>query len=225
MNRFLIPLALAALVAGCAMPGIFGHQSNEPDLADSAQTVVVREIYHETPVVYVDTVYLAEEPAPVQPVCVEEEYNEYNEYNQTNVYVHEQVVLPPPPHPHRPRWSPRQHEPRPSRPPRDEEKLRPPGGQPEPDQPEGPVPKPPTKRKPAPVTVDRQKSPNRPTPPKRQAPAQVGSAPAAPVQHESPKQAPTPPVDKSAGPESDAVQVQVGMNQAGTGLHAARVKK
>ena len=58
MNRFLIPLALVVLVAGCAMPSLFGQQSSEAAAADSVQTVVVREIYHETPVYHVDTVYM-----------------------------------------------------------------------------------------------------------------------------------------------------------------------
>ncbi len=218
MNRFLVPAAVAALVVGCARPAIFGSQPNQTADADpapvevaSAPTVIVREIHQEVPVVYVDTVYLEEEPAPAETVYVEEEYETY-------VYVPEPVLMPPPPHHHGPRWSPREHEPRPSRPPRDGEDFRPPPGQPEPDQPPIIVPRPPTKRTYAPVTVDRQKSPDRPTPPKRQAPA-------APVQFEGPKQTPTPPPDKPAGPESDAVKVQVGKNQAGTGLHAARAKK
>ena len=111
MNRLLIPLALVVLVAGCAMPDLFGRQASQPVVADTAQTVVVREIYHETPVVYVDTVYMAEEP--VQPVYVNEEYNdynEYNEYNHTDVYVHERVVVPPPRGRHERGWSPRDRE-------------------------------------------------------------------------------------------------------------------
>jgi len=211
MNRFLIPAAVAALVAGCAMPGIFGRQSNQPVVADSAQTVVVREIYHETPVVYVDTVYLEGEPAQVQPIYVEEEHNEYNEYNEyteTNVYVHEDVLVPPPPHRHERGWSPRDRRrddgsPRDRNQPRDQ-------GKPKVINPRHPV-----KKTNAPVTNGHEKSPTppaQPMPPKRQAPAQGGSAPAAPAQLESPKQAPTPPVDKPVAPASD--QVQVGMARA-----------
>jgi hypothetical protein len=54
----------------------------------------------------------------------------------------------------------------------------------------------------------------KPTPPKRQAPAPNGSVPAAPVESEAPKQAPSPPVDKPADTESEAAQVQVGMAKA-----------
>jgi len=210
MNRFLIPLALAALVAGCAMPGIFRQQSNEPTVADSAQTVVVREIYHETPVVYTDTVYLPAEIQSSEPVYVE---NEYNEYNETYVYVSEP---PPPPHHRRPGWSQRQREQRP-RDRYDDERSRERRGRPsEPGQPKVTLP-PPAKKTYAPVTYDRRELPNKPTPPdqlvppKRQSPAQGGSVPAAPVQLEAPKQAPTPPVYRPAVPVSDGVQV--GMNQ------------
>ena len=237
MNRFLFPVAAAALLAGCARPGIFGLQPNESVEADSAlvevaveTAYVVQEIPQEVPVYYADTVYYEEEPAPAETVYVEEEYETY-------VYVPEPVLMPPPPHHHRPRWSPREHEQRPSRPPGDEEKPRPrvpspeeakplpPGGSPEPEPPSVPAVELPAERTYAPVTDGREKSPDRPTPPKRQAPAQGGSAPVAPAQHESPNLAPTPPSDKSAGPEPDTVQVQVGMNQSGTGLHAARTKK
>jgi hypothetical protein len=218
MNRFLIPMALVAMVAGCTMPGFFGQQSNQPVVADSAPTVVVREIYHETPVVYVDTVYMASEPAPVQPVYVEEEHNEYNEYNETYVYVHEHVVVPPPPRHHERGWSPRDHESRPRDGRRD-------GGSPkdrnQPRDQEGPRvinPRHPVKKTNAPVTNDRQESPvpptrpDKPTPARFQAPAQSGSAPSTQVHAEAPQQAPTPPVDKPVAPVSDGVQV--GMTQA-----------
>jgi hypothetical protein len=205
MNRFLVPAAVAALVAGCARPDMFGLQRKQLVVVDSAPaqgagapTVIVRDIYHETPVVQVDTVYM-EEPVPAEPVYIVQEYETY-------VYISE----PPPPRPHNPRWSPREQEPRQSRPPRDRDELRPPSGQPVPVPPKVIVPKYPTKKTYAPGTDDLQKSPDRPTPPdqlvppKRQAPAQGGSAPAAPVQHESPKQVPTPPTDKSAGLGSGA---------------------
>jgi hypothetical protein len=213
MNRILIPLVLVALVAGCAMPGLFGQQAEQPAIADTAQTVVVREIYHETPVYYVDTVYMAEEPAPVQPVYVREEYNEYN---HTDVYVHARVVEPPPrPHRQERGWSPREHErprdgrrdggsPRDRNQPRDQER-------PKPINPRHPV-----KKTIAPATNDRQKSPVPPIPltppyqpvrPKRQAPA--SSVQVAQVQHEAPKQVPAPTVDMPATPTSDQVQVSL----------------
>jgi len=217
MNRILIPLALVVLVAGCAMPSLFGQQTEQPVLADTAQTVVVREIYHETPVVYLDTVYMAADPEPVQPVYVTEEYNEYNEYNHTDVYVHEHVVVhpPPPPKDREHGWSPREHErPRGGRrdggstwdrnQPRDQEK-------PKPINPRHPV-----KRMDVPVTNDRQSVPVPPIPstppcqpvrPKRQVPA--GSAEVTPVQHEAPKQVLAPTVDKPATPPSDQVQVSL----------------
>jgi len=227
MKRFLVPAAVATLVVGCARPAIFGLQPNQPVEADSvpvevasAPTVVVREIYRETPVVYVDTVYLEEEPVPAETVYVEEAYETY-------VYVPEPVpvFIHEPPHRRKPRWS-REHEPRPSRPPRDGEKPRPPDERPRPepkprpDQPKTIVPEHPVKRTYAPVTDGRQKSPDKPTPPdqlvppKRQAPAQSGNVPAAPVQLERPKQVPAPPPDKPVTPAFDEVQVQVGMNQA-----------
>jgi hypothetical protein len=208
MNRFLVPAAVAALVAGCAWPGFSGLQPKQLVVVDSAPvqaagapTVIVRDIYHETPVVYVDTVYM-EEPVPAEPVYIEEEHETY-------VYVSE----PPPPDRRHPRWSPREQEPpehnqRPRVPSPIEAKPLPPGGRPVP--PGVFVPPQPTKKTVAPVTDGRQKSPDRPTPPdqpmppKRQAPALGGSAPAAPAQHESPKQAPTPPADKSADPGSGA---------------------
>jgi hypothetical protein len=225
MNRILIPLALVVLVAGCAMPSLFGQQAGQPVVADSARTVVVREIYHETPVVYVDTVYLEQEPVSEQPVYVDEhnEYNEYNEYNETYVYVHEQVVVPPPPPNHRDHgWSPGEHErprdgrrddgsPRDRNRPRDQEK------------PKTINPRHPVKKTIAPATNDRQKSPVPPLPltppyqpvlPKRQAPAQGGSVPAAAVQQESPKQAPILSVDKRVVPAADEAQVQIGLNRA-----------
>jgi hypothetical protein len=214
MNRILIPAAIAALVAGCSMPGIFGQQSNEPALADSAQTVVVREIYHETPVYYVDTVYMTEEPAPVQPVYVE---NEYNEYNETNVYVHKQVVLPPSP-PYRPErgWSRGDHERRPADRRRDDGSRRDrnkPGGS---DQPGEAKPQHPVKKINAPAGNDWQKAPVPPTAPAKPTPPQRqslgGSVQVTKLQGEVPKQAPAPSVDKPVAPASDVVQV--GMVQA-----------
>jgi hypothetical protein len=208
MNRLLIPLALVVLVAGCAMPNLFGQQADQPVVADTAQTVVVREIYHETPVVYVDTVYMASDPAPVQPVYVE---NEYNEYNETNVYVHKQVVVPPPRR--EPGWSPREPERRPADRRRDDGSSRDrnkPGGSDKP----GPVnPKQPVKKTDAPAVNDRQQAPVPPTqpakpvPPKRQAP--VGSVQVTQVQNEAPKQVPAPSVDKPAASASAGVQVSL----------------
>ena len=208
MNRLLIPLVLVVLVAGCAMPNLFGQQASRPVVADTAQTVVVREIYHETPVVYVDTVYMeASDPAPSEPVYIQNDYNEYNQYNETYVYVHKQVVTPPP-HPYGQRWSPRDR----GQQPRDRSGYnKPPERQ---YQPNMPVPQPPMKRTYAPVVNDRQTPPVAPIPsyqpvqPKGQAPARSG-VPAASVQHQSPKQAPTPPSDKSAGAQSDAAKVPV----------------
>jgi hypothetical protein len=210
MNRFLVPAVVAALVAGCARPGMFGLQPRQLVVVDSvpaqvagAPTVIVRDIYHEASVVNQNTVYL-EQPALAETVYVEQEYETY-------VYVSE----PPPPRPHNPRWSPREqeppgHKPRPRVPSPIEAKPLPPGGQPVPTPSAVLVPKESPKKTVAPVTDGRQKSPDRPTPPdqlvppKRQAPARGGSAPATPAQRESPKQAPTPPVDKSAGPGSGA---------------------
>ncbi len=221
MNRLLIPAAVAALVVGCARPAVTALEPYSPDpyYAPPETTVIVREVHYQEPVVYVDTVYLEDEPAPVQPVYVTEEYNEYNEYNHTDVYVRQTV--PPPPHYQKPGWSPRGRQ---QQPPRDRsgydrprERRDPPPGS---NHPPVPVPKPPVKRMLAPVTNDRQESPvpptppQKPTPPKRQSPAQNGSVSATQVLNEAPKQAPTPPVDKPAATESDAAQVQVGMNQA-----------
>jgi len=213
MNRFIIPAAVAALVVGCARPAVTGlaPYSAEPSYAPAETTVIVREVHYQEPVVYTDTVYLPVETESSEPVYVGDEYNEYNEYNETYVYVSE----PPPPHHRRPGWSPREHEQRPSRPPRDERKFRPRDEKPEPNRPPAIVPRPPTQRTYAPVTVDRRKSPGpptppyKPTPPKRQSPAQNGSAPAAQVQHEVPRQVPAPTVDKPATPTSDQVQVSL----------------
>ena len=217
MNRILIPAAVAALVAGCARPAVTGLEpySAEPYYAPPETTVIVREVHYQEPVVYVDTVYLEEEPVPVQPVYVQEEYNEYN-----TVYVHEQVVLQPRERQRGRGWSPRRHDPPPRGRGRHDGSRR---DRNQPREPEKPkvVPKHPVKRTNAPVLNDREKSPvpptppAKPTPPKRQAPAQGGNVPADPVQLESPKQAPTPPVDKPADPTADEVQVQVGMTQAG----------
>ncbi len=195
MTRFLVPAVAAVLVAGCAMPDMLGLQRKQLVVVDSvpaqaaAPTVIVRDVYHETPVVHLDTVYMEAEP-----VYVEQEYETY-------VYVSD----PPPPHRDHPRWSPREHEPRQSRPPRDKEEPRPPGGRPVPERPNVIGPKYPTKKPVAPVTDDLQKSPERPTPtappapPKQQAPAKSGSAPAAPVRPASSKPVPTPRADKPAG--------------------------
>jgi hypothetical protein len=209
MNRFLIPAAVAALVVGCARPAVTGSEySAEPYYAPPETTVIVREVHYQEPVVYTDTVYMAAEPAPVQPVYVQNDYNEYNEYNETNVYVRKQVTVLPQ-HPGGSRGSPR------DRPGYDKPRVRrnPPTGS---DHPAVPVPKPPVKKTLAPVTDDRQNAPVPPAPPyqpvqpKRQAPAPGGSTPAASVQNQAPKQASTPPVDNPAPAESDAAQMQVG---------------
>lgn len=218
MNRFLIPLAAAAPVAGCARPAVTGLEpySAEPYYPPTETTVIVREVHYQEPVVYTDTVYLPDVTPPPQPVYVRNEYNEYNEYSETNVYVHKQVTVLPQ-HPGGSRWSPRDRGQQPrDRSGYDKPRVRrdPPSGS---DQPNVPVPNPPTKRTLTPVTNDRQKSPVPPTPPyqpvqpKRQAPAQGGSTPAASAQNQAPKQAPTPPVDKPAGLAANATQVQVGL--------------
>lgn len=174
MNRFLIPAAVAALVAGCARPAVTGLEpySAEPYYPPTETTVIVREVHYQEPVVYTDTVYLADETPPPQPVYVQNEYNEYNEYNETNVYVHKQVTVLP------------QHPGGSRRPPRDRsgyDKPRvrrdPPSGS---DQPNVPVPNPPTKRTLTPVTNDRQKSPVPPTPPVRARATEASSAGAEP---------------------------------------------
>jgi|GEM_PF-1183640 hypothetical protein len=224
MNRILVPMALVVLVAGCSMPSLFGQQSSEPAASDSVRTVVVREVYHETPVYYVDTVYVAEEPAPVQPVYVEEhnEYNEYNQYNQYNqynehnetyVYVRE----------HEKRSSSRRDEPGSHR-----ERGRQPrerrgkGGSPrdrnQPRDHEGPGtinPRPPMKKANAPAVNEHRQSPvppTQPTLPRRQSPAQDGSVQVTQVQNEAPKQAPAPKVERPQAPASDGVQL--GLAQA-----------
>ena len=232
MNRFLIPLALVVLVAGCAMPSLFGQQSSEAAAADSVQTVVVREIYHETPVYHVDTVYMAEEPAPVQPVHVEEEHNEYNEYSETYVYVHEHGMRSSSPRHNEP-GSERDRERRPADRRRDDGSGRDqnrPGGS---DNPRPTNPRHPVKKTNVPATNDRQKSlvppipltpPYQPVLPKRQPPAQ-GGVPVNPMPHETPRQVPTPPAHKSLSPGVDAVQGQAGTDQAGTSPLAARLTK
>ncbi|MCX6840975.1 MAG: hypothetical protein NTX53_01620 [candidate division WOR-3 bacterium] len=204
MNRFLVPLALAALVAGCAQPGMFGLQPKQLVVVDStpgeaagAPTVIVRDIYHEASVVNQNTVYV-EQPAPAETVYVEQEYETY-------VYVSE----PPSPRPRNPRWSPREQEPpahnqRPRVPFPVRAKPLPPGGHPVPMPPAVIVPQQPSKKTVAPAPNGPQKSPDRPKPPVRQAPAQGGSAPAAPVQPGGPKQVPPPPADKPASPGSGA---------------------
>jgi hypothetical protein len=206
MNPILIPLAMVVLVAGCAMPNLFGQQAGQPVVADTAQTVVVREIYHETPIVYVDTVYMAAEPEPVQPVYVQ---NEYNEYNKTTVYVRENVVLPPPrPYIQERGRSPRDNERRPADRRRDDRSGRnKPGGS---DKPGSVNPQHPVTKMDVPAANDRQQAPVPPTAPavpKRQAP--VGSAQVTQVQKETPKQAPTPSVDKPATSASNGAPVSL----------------
>jgi len=138
MNRFLVPAAVAALVAGCVRPGMFGLQPKQVVVVDStpaeasgAPTVIVRGIYHEASVVNQNTVYV-EQPAPAETVYVEQEYETY-------VYVSE----PPPPRPRNPRWSPREqeppaHNPRPRVPSPVKAKPLPPGGHPVPMPPPAP---------------------------------------------------------------------------------------
>jgi hypothetical protein len=210
MKRMMIPLALAALVAGCSLPGMFGQQAEQPVVADSAQTVVVREIYHETPVYYVDTVYMAEQPAPAQPVYVEE-HNDYtyNEYNRTNVYVREQVVVQPS---REPGWSPRDRGRKPDD--RRDNGSRRDGNQPREERPRKVNPQYPVKRVDAPAVNDRQQAPpppNKPVPPARQAPARVGSGQVTQVQNEA------------ARPASDSVRVNVPTNQAVLAAASERV--
>ena len=227
MNRLLIPMAVAALLAGCTLPAGFGQQSNQPAVADPPQTTIVREVHYIEPVVYHDTVYVPEQTTSSEPVYAGDEYNTYNEYNQyneTSVYVHEHVVMPPPPRHDEQRWSPRDR----GQQPRDRSGYdKPPERR---NQPNVPMPKPPVKRTYAPVANDRQNAPVPPTPPyqpvqpKRQAPAQ-GGVPVAPMPHENPRQVPTPPADKSPSHGSDAVQGQAATDQAGTGLVAARSTK
>jgi hypothetical protein len=222
MNRFLVPVAAAVLLAGCAQPAMFGLQSEQRVEADSTfveiaskPTVIVREIHHEVPVAYVDTVYLEEWPAPAETVYVEEVYESY-------VYVPDPVLIPVPVHPdhHRPRWRPRGHHPGPRDRPRDEG---PRGRRDRPTKKEQPrivMPRPPVQKHVASVMDDRQKSPDKPTPPvqpaapKLQAPAKGRNVPADPGQIESPKRAPAPPVDRPASAEAGEVHVQVGMTQA-----------
>ena len=230
MNRLLIPLALVVLVAGCAMPSLFGQQADQPVAVDTARTVVVREIYHEPPVVYVDTVYMAADPEPVQPVYVENEYNEYseyNEYNHTDVYVHEQVVVPPRPHREERRWSPGEHERRPGDRRRDGESGRERNRPRDPDKPRDVKPQHPVKQISAPVANDRQQAPPvrpvRPMPVKRQAPA--GSVSVTSVQAEAPKQALTPAVDTPAATEADVAVIREAASPAVNGQLAARIKK
>ncbi len=216
MNRFIIPIASTALAAGIAVPSYFGRHTIERVVTEPVQTVV-REIYHETPVVYTDTVYMAEEQAPVQPVYVEEhndyEYNQYNQYNHTDIDVHQRVVIPP--QRREPRWSPRDR----GQQPRDRSGYDKPrerrNSPPSLEKPTVPVPKLPAKRKYTQVTDNRQKSPDRPTQPaqsKRQVPAHGGGTPAAQVKVEAPKHSPTPVVDNPVVPTPG--EVQVGMVQA-----------
>jgi hypothetical protein len=222
MERLLVPAAVAALLFGCARPAMFGLQSDQSNEADSAivevasePTVIVREVHHEVPVVYVDTVYLEEEYSSPETVYVEDVYESY-------VYVPEPVLVPVPVyHDHqRPRWRQREHEPRPpdrrgdegSRERRDRPTKK--------QQPRIVVPGPPVQKTVALVMDAIQKSPDKPTPPdqpaapKLQAPAKGGSVPATQNKTEAPKLVPAPPVDKPASSESKVLQVQVGMRQA-----------
>jgi len=229
MNRILIPAAVAALVAGCARPAVNGLESysTEPYYAPPETTVVVREVRYQEPVVYVDTVYMAEEPAPVQPVYVEEEYNQYNEYNETYVYVHEHEIRPSyPRHDERGSQREREQQPRDRRgyggSPRDRNQPR------DQDKPKPINPRSPVKKMNAPVANEHEKSPvppTQPAPPQRQAPARGGSVQVTQVQNQAPKPASSPAVVGSVKPETDSVQVKVGVIQAGTGLVAARTKK
>lgn len=183
MNRFLLPPAVAALMAGCAMPTGLGQQSNQPAVADPPQTVIVREVRYTDPVVYTDTVYVPEQTQYQQPVYAGDEYNTYNEYNEYNqynenyVYVHKEVVIPPR---SQPRWS------RPDRNP--QRRDRPDGSQNNWDQPRKPeqpkvLPQHPAKKTYAPVMNVRHDPVDPPTPSvqpvqlKRQAPVPGGSAP------------------------------------------------
>jgi hypothetical protein len=205
MNRLLIPAAVAALVIGCARPAVTGLEqySAEPYYVPPETTVIVREVRYQEPVVYVDTVYMAADPEPVQPVYVTEEYNEYNEYNHTDVYVR-QTVPPPPVHHRKPGWSPRRPDPPPRGRGRDE---KPPKDRNQPRDGEKPKvidPNPPVKPRNVPVTNERQKSP---TPPMRQVPG--GGVQVTQVQSEAPRQAPTPTVEKVPAPVADDAQVSL----------------
>jgi len=215
MNRLLIPAAAAALVIGCARPAVTAPEpySAEPYYAPPETTVIVREVRYQEPVVYVDTVYVAEEPAPVQPVYVTEEYNEYNEYNHTDVYVRQSV--PPPPRGRERGWSPRDRR----QPPTDRDRRRDDGSrrdrnQPrEGDKPKVVDPKPPLKKTLAPVNNFPAQgpvpatAPSKPAPPKRQAPG--GSVQVTQIQSEAPRQAPTPPVEKTPAPVAGDVRVSL----------------
>jgi len=204
MNRLIIPAAVAALVAGCARPAVTALEpySAEPYYAPPETTVIVREVHYQEPVVYVDTVYMEAEPAPVQPVYVTEEYNEYNEYNHTDVYVRQSV--PPPPRGRERGWSPQDRR----QPPGDRDRRRDEGSRGDRNQPgEGAKPKvinpnPPVKPRNVPATNERQKSP---TPPKRQAPS--SGVQVTQVQNEAPKQAAT--VEKTTAPVANDVQVSL----------------
>jgi len=215
MNRLLIPAALAAFLVGCARPAIFGEQANQTAEADyapveiaSEPTVVVREIQREVPVVYVDTVYMAADPEPVQPVYVQNEYNEYNEYNHTDVYVHQRVIVPPSPPRRQPGWSPREPERRPADRRRDGGRDRPR----EPEKPKTPGPVHPVKRTLAPVPNVRKELPAPPTPPVQPAPPQgqaLGrSVPAAQIQNGATKQVSAKKVDRTETTAPGEVQVQ-----------------
>jgi hypothetical protein len=140
MKRLILPLALAAFLAGCGQLPFFGPQSGQaevvPDTLELYETTrVVREI-HEVPVYYAETVYVAQEPVPAETVLFVEEY--------------ENVVMVPglPPHRrrHRPRWSPGLPEP----PRREESEREPPPRGERPDDPD-PEPPPRGRREPDPA--------------------------------------------------------------------------
>ncbi len=217
MNRFILPIAGTVLVAGLAVPSLLPRRQSEPVAAEPTETTIVREIYHETPVVYTDTVYMAaEDPAPVQPVYVEEhndyEYNQYNEYNHTDVDVHQRIVVPP--QRRGPGWSPRDQERRQGDRGRDDgsrgDRRRPDRS----DEPGKPGPRPVLKVE-VPVGNDRQVAPvppaplPRPTPPQRKAPARNATVQVTKANKDVPKHVPAPAVDKPVTPTSDQVQISL----------------
>jgi hypothetical protein len=210
MNRLLIPTAVAALLVGCARPAIFGPQPDQSIEADytpaavaSEPTVIVREVQREVPVVYVDTVYLEEKPAPTDTVYVAQEYETY-------VSVPKPVFVPQPPPQHRPNWAPREQPPRPRDRRRDDGND---GDRPrEPEKPRPPEPKHPVKKTLAPVTNGRANlpipstPPVEPTPPAYQAP---GGMTAVQIQREDPKQVPTLSFNGPAASASGDVQTSL----------------
>ncbi|HTW93063.1 MAG TPA: hypothetical protein VMH22_15340 [bacterium] len=222
MNRFLMPLAFAALLAGCSLPAGLGQQSSQPAVADPPQTVVVREVHYTDPVVCHDTVYVPEQAPYQEPVYTGDEYNTYNEYNQyneyteTNVYVHKDIVVRP--YPRQPGWSPRENNPqwrdRQDGSPNDRNQPR------NQEQPRV-VPQPSVQRVHAPVVSYRQMPVTPVTPPtsvaqpvqqQRQSPVRGGGTPATPAQKQAPKPVPIPPND---GPVTSGSAVAA--KPAGTG--------